>query len=1185
MSTSSNSQPGANDGSNQPTPSSIPDIRGVPDIRAGDIRDGDHDVEVAIAQYLIAEDEGRPLVVDVWLDANPLIRDRLIAFLDNQRHTASALGFTPIRTTDTHATGSTQDEPMRSPSSKAGVPPNPKDLPAGSHPVVNDLMDTLDFDLDGRVRVPISGPSLLPIHRIGNYRLQRLLGTGGMGRVYEAIDEHGHRFAIKLIASVRSSSPETIERFRQEGMIASSLNHERCVFVHAADTADGQPFIAMELMPGTTLRDLVQSNGPLSVPDALEKILDVIDGLHAAHQKNLIHRDVKPSNCYLDTDGRVKVGDFGLAKSVESDAGLTRTGSIVGTPLFASPEQLRGEALDGRSDIYSTCATLYYLLTGKAPFEHTNPTTVIARALTEDPAPIVAIRSDVPEGLFQVLSQGMSRNRDQRPHDMAELREQLAPFLPGARQPARLPFRFAAACIDVAIVSLVVGIAALLRPDWFATQEAETPQLRFESHVLTSLLQALYLFVCEYRFQTTLGKRLLGLRVQTSDPHQPWTLWRVAIRIGLWWLLTGIGSDMILYWSGHPWMESFLGPTYWIGYGISFFLLSAPLLWRNDRRMLHDLLSGTSVERIAELSTARSPLAWSRTPEDESPVHSSPAGRRFGRFVDAQPFLLLGECQWYLGTDPALRRKVWIAERPATFPELPESRRRVARSTRLRWITSGLEANHRWDAFLALDSLPVTEMHLIQSSIDWKTMRRGLLDLAREVSPDSALRGSDSEHDGPGPLSFDRRAIRITRDGQLIWFDDLGSDRALEEIISAREPADRRVLDLLHTVAASMQSLAPSVGTTSSKPILPYRAMQCIERLDPNHPTPIGSVAEFIQVIRPLDETSGAPTLRQRLLHIAPQLALGLIPFGAMLSALGVGHLIRLGLIQDELLRLQALQVIATSDARESSLAVLQKEAQQMGKELPVITDERWLSSLHRAIAKVGDWHRTERIRCSELDMTSLRASGVLFIEPNSIEWLTHEDSLADGGKFVWKLPSKIPKTSLPGANQTTKADDQEWVAANEATRGWFERIGVLRAAALVSSAERVGTDPHALSAVSIWRLAIVSLFGWVFLSLWGMIFRGGIGRKIAGMVIVNAQGKLASRWRLLWRSALLWAPLGLLMFAIIYCESNGWFTPWVSFVLRTACMLLPLVYAVIGLLSRQRGVHDQIAGTWLIPH
>src|SRR5262249_59338354 len=192
------------------------------------------------------------------------------------------------------------------------------------------------------------------------------------------------------------------------------IAHPNCVFVLAADEEAGRPYIVMELMPGTTLKDLVEQQGPLPPEQAVAKILDVIDGLQAAHQHGVIHRDVKPSNCFLVPDGRGKVGDFGLSKSLLSDAHLTRSGTFLGTPLFASPEQIKDEPIDYRTDVYSVAATLYYPLTPRAPFQKGNPAAVLAR-IVADPAPAVrSVRPDVSPGLDRVVLKGLERNRDRR---------------------------------------------------------------------------------------------------------------------------------------------------------------------------------------------------------------------------------------------------------------------------------------------------------------------------------------------------------------------------------------------------------------------------------------------------------------------------------------------------------------------------------------------------------------------------------------------------------------------------------------------------------------------------------------------------------------------------------------------------------------------------------------------------
>src|SRR5262249_41853483 len=162
---------------------------------------------------------------------------------------------------------------------------------------------------------------------------------------------------LKLLAPEYAESEDAVARFRREGRLASALAHPRCVFVLAADEEAGRPYLVMELMPGDTLEDLVQRQGPLPPAAAVATILGVIEGLREAHKLGIVHRDVKPSNCFLEATGRVKVGDFGLAKALARDPRLTKTGSFLGTPLFAAPEQIKGEAVDQQADVYSVAAT------------------------------------------------------------------------------------------------------------------------------------------------------------------------------------------------------------------------------------------------------------------------------------------------------------------------------------------------------------------------------------------------------------------------------------------------------------------------------------------------------------------------------------------------------------------------------------------------------------------------------------------------------------------------------------------------------------------------------------------------------------------------------------------------------------------------------------------------------------
>src|SRR3954449_7547903 len=237
--------------------------------------------------------------------------------------------------------------------------------------------------------------------RFGRYAIVRPTGKGGMGQVYEAEEtDSGRRVALKLLSRGLGDDEER-ERFLREGQLAASLSHPNCVYVFGTSEIQGFPVIAMELVPDGTLKDLVVPGAPVAAGTAVDAVLQVIAGLEAAASIGILHRDIKPSNCFVHRDGRVLVGDFGLSVAA---SGHASAGTILGTPGFASPEQLRGEPLDIRSDIYSVGATLFYLLAGRAPFDDRSTTSLIEKVATEPPPLLTTVRPDLPRGLAAVVA-------------------------------------------------------------------------------------------------------------------------------------------------------------------------------------------------------------------------------------------------------------------------------------------------------------------------------------------------------------------------------------------------------------------------------------------------------------------------------------------------------------------------------------------------------------------------------------------------------------------------------------------------------------------------------------------------------------------------------------------------------------------------------------------------------------
>ncbi|MCP3861472.1 MAG: serine/threonine protein kinase, partial [Phycisphaeraceae bacterium] len=203
----------------------------------------------------------------------------------------------------------------------------------------------------------------------GGYRLLGLLGRGGMASVYEAEQiATTRRVALKRLGQ-QLDSPEMRQRFLREGRLAAGVSHPNSLYVFGSEEIAGIPVITMEIAGSGTLNDRLKKRGPFPTKEAVDATLDVIAGLEAAHAAGVLHRDIKPSNCFVSPDGSVKIGDFGLSVSTlaKDDSYATASGVIMGTPAFASPEQLRGDDLDVRADIYSVGATLFTLLTAQAP--------------------------------------------------------------------------------------------------------------------------------------------------------------------------------------------------------------------------------------------------------------------------------------------------------------------------------------------------------------------------------------------------------------------------------------------------------------------------------------------------------------------------------------------------------------------------------------------------------------------------------------------------------------------------------------------------------------------------------------------------------------------------------------------------------------------------------------------------
>jgi serine/threonine-protein kinase len=259
----------------------------------------------------------------------------------------------------------------------------------------------------------------------GRYELEELVGSGGMSSVYRAHDRLLERsVALKILHEQFTRDDDYVERFRREARAVAQLTHPNIVTVIDRGEQDGRQFIVFEYVDGLNLKELVEQEGPLSPRDAIELALQVARGLAFAHEQGLVHRDVKPQNVLIDADGRAKVTDFGIARSLDVD-GMTITGTIMGTSNYIAPEQARGQAVDEQTDVYSLGCVLYELLAGEVPFDGDNFVAVAMRHVNEAVPSVREIRPDVSPRLDWAIQQAMAKVPEERFESMDDFAAEL----------------------------------------------------------------------------------------------------------------------------------------------------------------------------------------------------------------------------------------------------------------------------------------------------------------------------------------------------------------------------------------------------------------------------------------------------------------------------------------------------------------------------------------------------------------------------------------------------------------------------------------------------------------------------------------------------------------------------------------------------------------------------------------
>ena len=268
---------------------------------------------------------------------------------------------------------------------------------------------------------------------LSHFKITAKLGEGGFGVVYQAEDTNLHRpVALKVLSASGLARPDTRARFMREARTAAALNHPNICTIYEVDEVDGQPFIAMELIEGQGLDARLATGEPLALAEVTRIALRIARAMSAAHAAGIVHRDLKPANVMMTTDGGVKVLDFGLAKPLatlnEDDvsgqtitAEMTKSGTILGTVSYMSPEQAEGKVVDSRSDVFSFGVLLYQMTTGELPFRGESSTSTLAKILDVDPQPLSVLREGLPADLERIVRRCLEKKPDNRYNDTRDL--------------------------------------------------------------------------------------------------------------------------------------------------------------------------------------------------------------------------------------------------------------------------------------------------------------------------------------------------------------------------------------------------------------------------------------------------------------------------------------------------------------------------------------------------------------------------------------------------------------------------------------------------------------------------------------------------------------------------------------------------------------------------------------------
>lgn len=983
-----------------------------------------------------------------------------------------------------------------------------------------------------------------------------------MGRVFQAMDDSGRTIAIKLLSPELSRSPDALERFKQEGIIASAISHPNCVFVHSADEDNGTPYIAMELMTGQTLKDYVAQKGPLQEAEAVALILQCIDGLVEAHSRGMIHRDIKPANCYLDERGNVKIGDFGLARSLVSDSELTRTGSFLGTPLYASPEQILGEKIDEQSDIYSLAATLYFLLAGRAPFESPNAPQVIAKIASADPPPFAEVGAAVSRGLEKVVLRGLERDRTKRFKTLFDFRNELVQCVAKKDTPASLGLRFIALMLDSTFLSVVVATVML---SLFGLLGVNTDSLKNYGNLVGTAAQFLYFFGFESIFGTTLGKMLLNMRVIQPSDHAKPSWMRCLLRTTTYVVLMNIvewlvGGLLLLVDLGFIIEGVSFTLASWLGVAFGCGVMYST--WRSSgkRQLLHDRISQTEVllamPKVVSESIVLNRPNWSLPLTAKTSTHGLPG--QLGRYKVMGSIPSEDASTWLSTRDSAIERDAWIRYCANTTPEISNERKKCTRRTRMRYLESGTDGDACWDAFVSPDGAPVRQWFDGRHLMPWPVTRSMILDVTSELGATEAP------------------AVEQAQNIDCWWISSNGK-ATLAEIpmrTDERPPSDSSVFQNIARLA---------IPERDSKSFEKVRISQQVDFCRANIPTlrtfkllqdiKLKRLTDPLRIVNEIHKIDLGPqsvSIKMRVVHAGLLCILFAIPAACALAVLSMPAIIKMAEMQRDSQRL-------------TNLAALLKEPERFEEQLEKIEPEK----------------RARLLESNQIQLIE-KASDDLYVRFRNAfsragyfeRMVVEQQSQITGLNVLEKptpkvYPSQPPKNSDKAVKDTGRSAVRISLPDTEKAGVEF-RDSEQSIAKMVQSFEiwkkSAETIHPLLSSERINRLLQIWAIPFAVLLIWGTLTRGGLSHYFTGLALVLYDGRQAGFLRCFVRTFLFWLPFAMISAIVIFLDAHGvQYIGWTQ-QLRRLFFLLPLIYVGIAMRFPQRGPHDAMVGTYVVP-